>query len=220
MRALGLKAMPLGLDLRGGLYLLYQVDVGSAITQLLGSYEQSFRRALQDAKLPLTDVQTIATTGSATPNGDSFAAGRRHGRRASRAHQGRQYLELQHLERTNSSHRHGADARADRGTRGLRARAESDDAQQPRQRAGCVRTDRAAPGTGSHRGGAAGRERTPPRSICSARLRRSSFTYTDETNNPFQAQQSGQVPLGDKLYKMQQDATPILLKREVIAIRN
>ena len=32
MRALGLKAMPLGLDLRGGLYLLYQVDVNSAVT--------------------------------------------------------------------------------------------------------------------------------------------------------------------------------------------
>ena len=27
MRKLGLKAMPLGLDLRGGLYLLYQVDL-------------------------------------------------------------------------------------------------------------------------------------------------------------------------------------------------
>ena len=49
MRALGLKAMPLGLDLRGGLYLLYQVDINSAVTQLLGSYEQSFRRALAEA---------------------------------------------------------------------------------------------------------------------------------------------------------------------------
>ncbi|HLK71034.1 MAG TPA: hypothetical protein VKT19_03710, partial [Steroidobacteraceae bacterium] len=33
MRAMGLKPMALGLDLRGGLYLLYQVDVNSAITQ-------------------------------------------------------------------------------------------------------------------------------------------------------------------------------------------
>jgi preprotein translocase subunit SecD len=32
MRKLGLKAMPLGLDLRGGLYLLYQVDLKGAVT--------------------------------------------------------------------------------------------------------------------------------------------------------------------------------------------
>ena len=33
MQALGLRAMPLGLDLRGGLYLLYQVDVDGAVEQ-------------------------------------------------------------------------------------------------------------------------------------------------------------------------------------------
>ena len=38
--------MPLGLDLRGGLYLLYQVDVDGAVEQLLNTYEQDFRRAL------------------------------------------------------------------------------------------------------------------------------------------------------------------------------
>ena len=38
LRALGLRPMPLGLDLRGGLYLLYQVDVQGAVTQLLDSY--------------------------------------------------------------------------------------------------------------------------------------------------------------------------------------
>src|SRR3954471_710602 len=31
MRKLGLKPMPLGLDLRGGLFLLYQVDVNGAV---------------------------------------------------------------------------------------------------------------------------------------------------------------------------------------------
>ena len=46
MQALGLRAMPLGLDLRGGLYLLYQVDVDGAVAQLLNTYDQDFRRAL------------------------------------------------------------------------------------------------------------------------------------------------------------------------------
>jgi hypothetical protein len=37
-RTLGLRPMALGLDLRGGLYLLYQVDVKGAVSQLLDSY--------------------------------------------------------------------------------------------------------------------------------------------------------------------------------------
>src|ERR1700689_5576754 len=59
MGKIGLKAMPLGLDLRGGLYLLYQVDLQGAVGQLLESYEQSFGRALNEAKLPFTDITTI-----------------------------------------------------------------------------------------------------------------------------------------------------------------
>ena len=35
LRKIGLRPMPLGLDLRGGLYLLYQVDVDGAVEQLL-----------------------------------------------------------------------------------------------------------------------------------------------------------------------------------------
>jgi preprotein translocase subunit SecD len=53
---MGLRPMPLGLDLRGGLYLLYQVDVNGAVAQLLDAYEQDFRRELEEAKIPLTDI--------------------------------------------------------------------------------------------------------------------------------------------------------------------
>src|SRR5450631_1774203 len=69
MRRLGLKAMPLGLDLRGGLYLLYQVDLQGAVSQLLESYEQSFRRALIEAKLPFTDITTIGAGSGGSANG-------------------------------------------------------------------------------------------------------------------------------------------------------
>src|SRR6185295_6895517 len=64
---LHLRPMPLGLDLRGGLYLLYQVDVNDAVRQLTESYEQDFRRALTAAKIdftdagPLTDADGIAS---------------------------------------------------------------------------------------------------------------------------------------------------------------
>lgn len=49
LRELGLKPMSLGLDLRGGLYLLYQVDVDGAVAQLLERLEQEFRKTLRDA---------------------------------------------------------------------------------------------------------------------------------------------------------------------------
>lgn len=55
-RTLGLRPMPLGLDLRGGLSLLYQVDVNGAIGQLVDSYEQDFRRALTAAGISFSDA--------------------------------------------------------------------------------------------------------------------------------------------------------------------
>jgi preprotein translocase subunit SecD len=60
MQAIGLRAMPLGLDLRGGLYLLYEVDVNAAVDQLIQSYDQDFRRALRDANIPFNDISTLA----------------------------------------------------------------------------------------------------------------------------------------------------------------
>jgi preprotein translocase subunit SecD len=65
LRFVGLRPMKLGLDLRGGLYLLYQVDTQSAIAQLLDSYAQDVRRALATANLPYTDVTIVASNGSA-----------------------------------------------------------------------------------------------------------------------------------------------------------
>jgi len=62
--AMGLRPMKLGLDLRGGLYLLYQVDTQSAIAQLLDSYAQDLRRALSAANLPFTDVGIVASSGN------------------------------------------------------------------------------------------------------------------------------------------------------------
>lgn len=58
-RKLGLRPMPLGLDLRGGLFLSYQVDVNGAVEQLLDSYEQDFRRALTAKDILFTDVDVV-----------------------------------------------------------------------------------------------------------------------------------------------------------------
>jgi preprotein translocase subunit SecD len=68
LRSVGLRPMPLGLDLRGGLHLLYQVDVDGAVSQLLEVYEQDVRRALGGAGLAFTDVTPVAD-GAPKPNG-------------------------------------------------------------------------------------------------------------------------------------------------------
>jgi preprotein translocase subunit SecD len=68
LRSVGLRPMSLGLDLRGGLHLLYQVDVDGAVSQLLEVYEQDVRRALGGAGLAFTDVTPVAD-GAPKPNG-------------------------------------------------------------------------------------------------------------------------------------------------------
>jgi preprotein translocase subunit SecD len=65
LRNFGLRPMKLGLDLQGGLYLLYQVDTQSAIAQLLDSYAQDLRRALSQANQPFTEVAIVASAGGA-----------------------------------------------------------------------------------------------------------------------------------------------------------
>ncbi|MGI9206219.1 MAG: protein translocase subunit SecD [Woeseiaceae bacterium] len=49
MRSFGLAPMSLGLDLRGGVYVLLEVDMDSAITARLNAYEQDFDARIRDA---------------------------------------------------------------------------------------------------------------------------------------------------------------------------
>jgi preprotein translocase subunit SecD len=64
LRKLGLRPMPLGLDLRGGLYLLYQVDVASAVQKALDGYADDARHALAGANIPYKDVTTASVGGN------------------------------------------------------------------------------------------------------------------------------------------------------------
>lgn len=59
----GLRPMPLGLDLRGGLYLLYQVDVKGSVSQYLEGYAQDARRALSVANIQFKEVSVVANGG-------------------------------------------------------------------------------------------------------------------------------------------------------------
>ncbi len=51
VRGLGLNPMSLGLDLRGGVYVLLEVDMESAIEKRLESYQQDFDERLRSARI-------------------------------------------------------------------------------------------------------------------------------------------------------------------------
>ncbi|HEY7672510.1 MAG TPA: protein translocase subunit SecD [Gammaproteobacteria bacterium] len=51
VRALGLRPMALGLDLRGGVQFLFQVDLDGAIRQFLGVYETDLRTKLREENI-------------------------------------------------------------------------------------------------------------------------------------------------------------------------
>ena len=51
IRNLGLRPMSLGLDLRGGVYVLLEVDMNAAIAKRLTLYEQDFAEQLRDADI-------------------------------------------------------------------------------------------------------------------------------------------------------------------------
>ncbi len=51
LAVLGLRPMSLGLDLRGGVHFLFQVDMDKAIAQRLDRYAADFSKALRDARI-------------------------------------------------------------------------------------------------------------------------------------------------------------------------
>jgi preprotein translocase subunit SecD len=58
LAALGLEPMNLGLDLRGGVHFLYQVDLNSAIQQFLANYETDLRTQLREARIQ-TSIEVV-----------------------------------------------------------------------------------------------------------------------------------------------------------------
>jgi preprotein translocase subunit SecD len=218
MRTLGLKAMPLGLDLRGGLYLLYQVDVNGAVSQLLESYEQSFRRALNEAKLPFADITTL----------NSGAAGQSDGLRVTLPAGSDNAAVIAALKKVDNSLIFRGTGTAsgpavDMLLTPVQIKAREDYAlEQNRttlmnrvnelgvsepivQRQGLDRINVQLPGV----------QNSAEVKDLLGKVATLEFRLVDTQNNPVQAAQGGRAPLGSKLYK-RKDGSPILLKRDVV----
>jgi preprotein translocase subunit SecD len=219
-RALGLKPMPLGLDLRGGLDLLYQVDINSAVAQMLQSYSQDSGRALAAAKIPVRNISFTATPGSALQNAIQIAFA--PGVDLAAAQQAL-VTPLQGLTITQRTGAEGPqliaamspadvkqreDYAIEQSVATLRNRVNQLGVSEPIvQRQGLDRIDVQLPGI----------QNAAEVKNLLGQIANLEFRLNDMTANPVQAAQTGDVPLGDKLYTNTVTGMPVLLKREIIA---
>ena len=218
LRTVGLRPMPLGLDLRGGLYLLYQVDVNGAVQQLLESDEQGFRRTLTAANLPFADI--VAYTGSKSsipnalrielPQGADVTAVRD----ALRKGNGDLVFSIGswangpaiEMELSPTQVRARQDYALQKNITTLRNRVNELGVSEPIvAQQGIDRINVQLPGV----------QNSAEVKDILGKVATLEFRLEDPVNSAFEAKQNGRAPLGSKLYDMA--GRPVLLKREIIA---
>jgi preprotein translocase subunit SecD len=219
LRRLGLRPMPLGLDLRGGLYLLYQVDMNTAIGQAVDGYAQDARRALAAAGIAVKEVTTY-TSGAAFPNAVRIVLAPEADVTKARAALGTtlQGLTVNTVSlpsgsaitavMTEAQIRERQDYAIEQNITTLRKRVNELGVSEPIvQRQGVDRISVQLPGV---------QDSADVKDIL-GRVATLEFRLEDMQNNAMEAQQTGHVPLGSKLYTNTRFGYPVLLKREVIA---
>ena len=215
MRNLGLSPMKLGLDLRGGVYLVYQVDVQGAVKQLLDRHEQDFRASLRNARVPYQDVQVDYPTDRVRVlfrDADSFNKGKTAILADSRnlnltdvTVDGAPALELK---LTPQEIKERQDTAVQQNIVILRNRLNSPElaVSEPQvAREGVDRISIQLPGL----------QNSAEVKKILGKTATLEFRMVDEGNNPLEAAGTGRVPLGSKLYYTR-DKQPVLLKREVV----
>jgi preprotein translocase subunit SecD len=217
LRSIGLKPMPLGLDLRGGLYLLYQVDVESAVRKVLESYEQSIRRTLAQKNLPFVDVAVISVD-SPRPNGVRVMLPQNSDPDAVRDALSTVLTDLTVTTVTLNEGpavqgvltaqqiRERQDYAIQKNIETLRNRVNELGVSEPIvQRQGLDRINVQLPGV----------QNSAEVKDILGKVATLEFRLGDTQNNPIEAERRGRAPLGSKLYKDRQ-GSPVLLKRDVI----
>jgi preprotein translocase subunit SecD len=217
LRRLGLRPMPLGLDLRGGLYLLYQVDINGAVNQLLEGYEQDIRRTLAQANLPFTDV-VLVSIDSTRPNGLQVLLPANADAEAVRKALVKPLSDLKleivtlgsgpavQATMTPVQMRQRQDYAIQQNLTTLRNRVNELGVSEPIvQRQGLDRINVQLPGV----------QNSAEVKDILGKVATLEFRLEDMQNNAVQASARGRAPLGSKLYKMK-DGRPVLLKRDII----
>jgi preprotein translocase subunit SecD len=215
MRNLGLSPLKLGLDLRGGVYLVYEVDVQGAVKQQLDHREQDFRSSLRNARVPYQDVQVDYPTNRVRVlfrDADSFAKGKaailadnRGVTLADTTVDGAPALELK---MTPEEIQQRQDYAVQQNIVILRNRLNSPELAVSEPQVARQGVDRIAiqlPGL----------QNSAEVKKILGKTATLEFRMVDENSNPLDAAATGHVPLGSKLYYTR-EKQPVLLKREVV----
>ena len=215
MRNLGLNPLKLGLDLRGGVYLVYQVDVQGAVRQQLDHREQDFRASLRNARVPYQDVQVDYPTDRVRVlfrDADSLAKGKaailsdnRNLNLTDTVVGGSPALELK---LTPQEIKERQDYAVQQNIIILRNRLNSPELAVSEPQVAREGVDRIAiqlPGL----------QNSAEVKKILGKTATLEFRMVDETNNPLEAAATGRAPLGSKLYYTR-EKQPVLLKRYVV----
>ncbi len=207
---LGLKPMSLGLDLRGGIYLVYEVDVEGAVAQLTQVLERDLRKALREARIQYDEVaaagpQVRMVLKDPARTDDARDAIRDFDRELQVEDGATPGTLVARL--TEDQIRQRQDFAIQQNITALNNRVNALGVAEPViQRQGLNRIAVQLPGIQD----AAEVVRVL------GKVATLEFRLVDPVNSPLEAQRTGRAPLGTRLYKDRQ-GNPVLLKRDVIA---
>jgi preprotein translocase subunit SecD len=212
MRAIGLKPMSLGLDLRGGVHFVYEVDVQGAIDQSFDRMERDARATLRDKRVPYVSVTRVNDSVRVTLRNQEDLT---KAQDALRSPDGSILLNSSQsadgpvieMTMTPAEVKRRQDIAVQQNITTLRNRVDELGISEPivtRQAVNRIVVQ--LPGV-----------QDPNEAIrvlgATATLE---FRLVDESNNPYEAAQTKRVPIGSKLLKMR-EGQPILVKRDIIA---
>ena len=224
LKAIGLKPMLLGLDLRGGVHFLYEVDLDSAVTQYLETYETDLRTQFREREIR-NDIRIVGTSLRiailepadmdraeevlrALDTGDQLL---QLGALTSRLIIDRTQIDGRpgfNVQLTEATIRERQDFAIQQNTVTLRNRVnELGVAEAVVQRQGLDRILVELPGIQD--------PATAKRVLGSTATLE--FHLVDELNDAYEAQRRGRAPLGSELHTKREDGSPILLRRDIIA---
>jgi preprotein translocase subunit SecD len=215
MRNLGLNPLKLGLDLSGGVYLVYQVDVQGAVKQQLDHHEQDFRASLRNARVPYQDVLVDYAADRVQVlfrDQDSFTKGKAailaDNRNVSLSDVTVGGAPAVQLQMTPQEIKDREDSAVQQNIVILRNRLNSPELAVSEPQVARQGVDQIAiqlPGL----------QNSAEVKKILGKTATLEFRMVDENDNPLEAMSTGRVPLGSKLYYTR-DKQPVLLKREVV----
>lgn len=218
MRLIGLKPMSLGLDLRGGVHFVYEVDTAGAVTQALQSLERDVRTTLRNDRIAYTSVVTEGTglrvtlreaadastaIKALTPTDGTLTFDTKTGDNQANGDASSFVVRY-----TDAALKERQSAAVEKNILTLRNRVDQLGISEPTvTKQGADRIVVELPGVDD-----------PNEAIrvlgATATVE---FRLVDQTNDAYEAQRTKRIPLSSKLYIVRETKAPVLLKRDVIA---